>query len=1697
MKKALVFLCVLLTHIAFAQPRCGFDEAHHKMMQQNAAYANGVAQLNSQWIQKMASSSNALITTTPTGVVYEIPVVIHVIHTGGAIGTIYNPTDAQLQGMIAYLNQAYNATYVSYPDTNNGGVYFPVKFVLAKRGPTCSSVTGINRIDGSSVPNYTLRGIKLNNAIGADEVTVKALSKWSNTEYYNIWVVNKIDSNDGTFGTFTAGYAYLPPASSDVDGCVMLATSAIAGSITLPHEIAHSFGIYHVFEGDNGGSTCPTNTNCNTDGDLICDTDPEKRSTFNCPSGTNPCTGTGYNFVQHNFMDYSSCQDRFTAGQRTRWLNTMVTTRPGLMTSLGGVAPSGSITAANCTTSSGNPGNTFNMGPCKIDIQGTTSTNKELSFYARGYNLENFQAYIDRSCWYRADLVSGNTYNISITTETNRQNVAAYIDYNNDGAFTSGELVFSHTGTVSGNETHSGQFTVPSSAITTCTTLRMRILADVYPNTLPSTACGTLTYGQAEDYSVYIRPGSGVITLSAALTTGSNPSCTGSSLTFTATPSASPTSPTYTWYVNGVAVANGTTYTTSTITNNSYVSCKLNYTASCGGDSAVSNLILIQRVTSIAPTISITANPGNSICSGTSVTFTAATTNGGSSPTYQWRLNTVNIPGATNSTYTTSSLANGDVISAQLTSNASCANPATVLSNNITMSVTASVTPSVTVSANPGNNICAGASVTFTATPTNGGVSPTYQWKKNGVNIPGATSSTYTTTTLVNGDLITVTMTSSSSCATPSSATSTGITMTVNAVVTPSVTISANPGSSICAGSSVTFTATPTNGGTTPAYQWKINGSNVSGATNSTYTTNTLANGNIVTVTMTSSNGCAVPSSATSTGITMTVNPVNTPSVSIAANPGNTICTGANVTFTATPTNGGAPTYQWQKNGFNIPGATSSTYATTTLANGDVITVNMTSSIACSSPSPVTSNGITMTVSATLSPLVTVSVSPSTTICAGMSVTFTATPTNGGTAPTYQWRKNFVNIPGATSSTYTTSALANFDDFNVVMTSSISCASINPVTSGTVTIHIASSLTASVSISANPGTSVCTGTSVTFTATPTNGGNTPSYTWYKNGLTTGITGTTYTTNLLVNGDQIAALMTTSASCATPLVTTSNTLIMAVSAPTTPSVSIAANPGNSICTGTSVTFTATPINGGTTPTYQWLLNGTNILGATNNTYTTNTLATGDVVTVKMVSNGVCISTAPVTSNAITMTVNSVVPSVTIAALPGNSICAGGTSVTFTATPTNGGSSPGYQWKKNGVDIIGATGVGYTTTTLANNDAISVVLTSNASCAIPSTASSNVINMTVNPLITPTVSINNNTGNTICAGGTVIFTANITNGGTSQAYQWKRNGINVGANSSTFTTNSLNNGDIITCQLTITAACPNPATVTSNGMAMTIAVPTVSVTANPNDTVCSITPVIFTINASAVGNNPTYQWKKNGVDVIGATASAFVLPMAMTGDVITTRLTGSDNCVNAPVASSNSITMFAQFSTIPLVTINVNPGISVTEGDTVTFTGVTNAPNMSYQWRLNDTNITGATQVTYATASLKNNDKVSLYISTLDSCIKPDSAISNSITMNVAVGVQTVKEIFTDIHLSPNPNNGDFRVHGTIREGADTKDAYIEVINAVGASIYKAPLHVQGNKIDEQLHISDRVSSGLYMVRLNIGGYSQMIRFISQR
>ncbi len=184
----------------------------------------------------------------------------------------------------------------------------------------------------------------------------------------------------------------------------------------------------------------------------------------------------------------------------------------------------------------------------------------------------------------------------------------------------------------------------------------------------------------------------------------------------------------------------------------------------------------VQYTSLRVPTVSIAAS-ANPICSGNSVSFTPTVTQGGTVTSYQWKKNNVNI--ATGSTYTTNSLANGDVISCVLTSNEYYLTSTTATSNSVTMTVSPAVTPSVTISTVT-STICSGTSLTFTASPVNGGSSPLYQWKKNGINV-GTGLSSYLESAPANNDVVTCQMVSNAACAAPAAVSANSITLNVAA----------------------------------------------------------------------------------------------------------------------------------------------------------------------------------------------------------------------------------------------------------------------------------------------------------------------------------------------------------------------------------------------------------------------------------------------------------------------------------------------------------------------------------------------------------------------------------------------------------------------------------------------------------------------------------------------------------------------------------------------------------------------------------------------------------------------------------------------------------------------------------------------------------------------------------------------------
>ncbi len=232
------------------------------------------------------------------------------------------------------------------------------------------------------------------------------------------------------------------------------------------------------------------------------------------------------------------------------------------------------------------------------------------------------------------------------------------------------------------------------------------------------------------------------------------------------------------------------------------------------------------------------------------------------------------------------------------------------------------VTPSVSISTGQSNTICAGTKITFTAQPTYGGSSPTYQWYVTGIATD--TSATFVDSTLHSGDSVWVVMVSNDACASTDTVTSNVIPYLVDTFVAPMVSIiSINTGDTICDNTMSTLFATGTNGGNNPDYQWQRNGVNVGNS--DTYIANTILNGDVFRCIITSTAACVTQVKDTSNSITFSVNPY--PAVTISSSSGgSTACYGDTALLTA----GGGASYIWST-GDTVPAiySTGGTYRVT------------------------------------------------------------------------------------------------------------------------------------------------------------------------------------------------------------------------------------------------------------------------------------------------------------------------------------------------------------------------------------------------------------------------------------------------------------------------------------------------------------------------------------------------------------------------------------------------------------------------------------------------------------------------------------------------------------------------------------------------------------------------------------------------
>jgi disulfide bond formation protein DsbB len=712
-------------------------------------------------------------------------------------------------------------------------------------------------------------------------------------------------------------------------------------------------------------------------------------------------------------------------------------------------------------------------------------------------------------------------------------------------------------------------------------------------------------------------------------------------------------------------------------------------------------------------------------------------------------------------------------------------------------------------------SVCAGSNVTFNVTATGTGL--TYQWRKNGVNINGETSSSFTINNAAHADAGNYDVVVTGSCG---SLTSVQATLTVNAATL----ITTHPQSqSVCSGGNISFNAAATGTGTL-TYQWKKNGINISGATSSAYTINNVTPGDAANYTVEVTGNCGTVVSSIAVLSISASTSINTQPTSVSA------CLGSTVSFTVIASGSGVLSYQWMKNGINITGANSPTYTinNTNAADAATYTVEVTGDCGAvgSSPAILSINNST-----------TINSQPADqSVCPGATASFSVSAAGSG-ALTYQWKKNGVNISGASSPTYTISNATAGD-------------------AGNYTVDV---------------TSLC-GTTTSGTATLS----------------------------LLNATQI------------------NTQPVSQSA----------------CTGGNVSFSVNA--SGSYLSYQWRKGGINIIGAINTTYTITGVTAADVNTYDVEVTGTC-------GNTISASVSLSLNDVLINTQPASQILCEGGNATFTVSASGGGILS-YQWKKNGNTITGATSASYTINNTIPADAGNYTVDITNACG---TVNSSVSVLTVN--MAPAVSVQPQSQQ-VCAGGNVTF--NINASGTGITYQWRKNGVNInGANSSLYNINNVSATDAANYDVVITGTCGTIISATAilsllNSPAITLQPQSQSVFVGSN--------ITFTTTAS--GNGLTYQWRKGGVNIPGATSNSYTINNVITSDAGSYDVVITGNC--APPATSAIAVLIVNSATITSQPNNQSACV----GSNATFVITASGANLTYQWQVNNgsgfVNITGA-------------------------------------------------------------------------------------------------------------------------------------------
>ena len=1040
--------------------------------------------------------------------------------------------------------------------------------------------------------------------------------------------------------------------------------------------------------------------------------------------------------------------------------------------------------------------------------------------------------------------------------------------------------------------------------------------------------------------------------------------CEGDNAMFTADASGQPT-PTVQWQVdngNGWADIPGEVNTTLNLNNvaanmdgNMY---RAVFTNVCNSATTTPATLTVN----VAPVV--TASPADvSVCEGSQVTYSASAT-GTPAPTVQWQVNDgngwVDMLGETGLMLTLSNIPanfNGNMYRAVFTN---------ICGSATTLEATLTVWTEPTITMNPANDIvCEGEDAMFSAT-ADGFPTPSVQWQVddgNGwTNLAGETS---TNLTIVNaqanmdGNLYRAVFMNNCGVVTSNTAM-----LTVN---TAPVVTAQPQDDTVCQMETAEFTVEFT-GQPTPMIQWQIfnqqSWADLSGENSPTLTLPNVPggwDGNLYRAILTNVCGTVISQAAT-------LRVMDPPVVLVQPNP-QTVCEGANVTFTSSADGDPIPTIQWQVNDGNgwidLPGETSQDLqlnGVTPAMDGNLYRAVFTN--VCGT---VESQQVALGVNS--NPVITEQ-PQDTEVCEGTVVLLQANAIAKPPA-TLQWQVNdgngWVDILGETTTLLNLGAVtAAMDGYQYRIEASNIC---DVVFSNAATLIVNEAPV--VTLDPTDET-ICAGEDITFTAMAS-GQPTPEITWEIN-RNDGNGWVDYEQNAdetleledvpaAWDGFQFRAMFVNV--CGEDI---SEPAVLTVW--TEPIVTM--QPQDMlVCEPNDVTFTAAA-SGTPTPTVQWQVsddqgnNWNDILGATMTDYTFTPTIADDGNWYRAIFTNAC---GVATTDAAELDYY-LLPFITQQpTAPAEGICTG---EDWTFTVVAGGTEISYQWRKDGVNIPGATSDSYTLSNIAVSDAgtYDVVIT-NVCQSITSDGAVLIVN-------TPPAITQQPVGDEICEGEDYTFTVVAT--GTGLMYQWQKyddnNDIWVNINGETNSSLTLTNlveGDEGDYRVNVSGVCPpdvnsDVATLIVNNPPMITEEPSIE------GELCEFDELELTVGAT--GTLLEYQWYHNGMEIDGANGDTYNVASVTTGNAGVYYVIVSGLC--EPEVQSTSVTVVVNL--LPRVEshpVSLNGTSAICLDDPASFSVVASGTEIEYQWEYSENGvvwnpIAEATDATFSLANAQYSD-----------------------------------------------------------------------------------------------------------------------------